>query len=248
MALTRLQMANEVLDNLSRDGSATTRSGVTLSTMAVRWLNRAQRQIARKYDMLFKTSTSSTVDGQQTYSFPSNLRAVFSIKLESGINSRKLTCVMPWEFDNLVPLPSNDTETISKYYVPYKASNQFELYKIPDAAYTLRMRHSIWPTDLATDSSNTDYAAFNIDLDDALIFLATSYGFKYLQELVDARSWRKDGWDRVEEVWMAERESFPDWAPSGRGFTVGVYAPPGEYYNNPFISEGGSYGGREYYY
>lgn len=249
MSLTRLEMANEVLDNLARDGSATTRSGTTLSDLAVRWLNRAQRQVARRRDMLFKISTSTTIDGTQTYAFPSNIRSVFSIKLEDGANSRKLACVMPWEFDSRVPLPSNDTETIPRYYIPYKASNQFELYKIPDAGYTLRMRHSYWPTDLASDSTTSDYHTANIDLDDVLIFLATSYGFKYLQELVDARSWRKDGWDRLQEVWEAERHSFPDWAPHGTGFGVsGMGTSYGEYYNNPFFYEEPMYGGREYTY
>lgn len=248
MSLTRLQMANEVLDNLGRDGSATTRSGTTLSDMAVRWLNRAQRQVARRYDLIFEQSTATTLDGIKTYAFPSNVRSVFTVRLEDGVNSRKLTVVMPWEFDSRIPKPDVWTESKPWYYIPYKASNQFELYPIPDSGYTLRMRHSSWPTDLAADASTTDYSSFNIDLDDVLIFLATSYGFKYLQEIVDARSWRSDGWDRMKEVWIAERNSFPDWAPSGSGFSVTHgYNPRGEYYNNPFVaSAGGLNGGREH--
>lgn len=235
MSLTRLEMVNEVLDTVNRSSAATTRSGVTLSDMAVRWLNRAQRQLARRYDMLFKTSTASTVASQQTYAFPDTLRAVFSVKLEDGLNSRKLKCVMPWAFDKRVPKPDEDTEERPTYYIPYKASNQFDLYRIPDDAYTLRMRHSSWPADLSSDSSVSDYWDAYIDVDDVLITLAVAAAFRFYQELIDARDWNKRGWEAARAVWLAERESFPDWAPSGEDPMYAEVSLTGEYYNNPFM-------------
>lgn len=237
MALTRLQMANEVLDNIGRSSTAETQSGATMSDMAVRWLNRAQREIARRYDLLFKISTATTVASIQTYSMPSNIRSLYSMVVEDGLESRKLICVMPWEFDRCVPKPSEATTGRPDYYVPYKLANQFELYRIPDAAYTLRMRHSIWPADLSADGSTSDYDTLNVNIDDVLVCIATSYGWKHLQELTDAAKWYKDGMDQIERVYISERHSFPDWAPAGVGFITGAPASVGEYYNDPFVKE-----------
>jgi hypothetical protein len=234
MALTRIQIITEALDNLSRLGSGTTRSSTTLSTMGARWVNRAQVEVARKYDMLFKTSTASTLASTQTYAFPTNLRALYTLICEDGTNSRKLKLLMPWQFSKLVAKPSEEPTNRPGFYVPYNYSNQFELFPIPDAAYILRMRHSCWPTDLSTDAATSDYHVYGIDLDDVLVYLVTSYGYQWLQELVDAKYWRDQAMLRLKEVYTAERDSFPDWDPKGEGFsTESTYI--GEYYNDPFV-------------
>ena len=96
MALTRLQMVTEALDNMSRASTGTMRSATTLATMGARWVNRAQVEVARKYDMLFKPSTASTLADTQTYAFPSNLRALYTLTCEDGTNSRcVLVCELP---------------------------------------------------------------------------------------------------------------------------------------------------------
>jgi len=232
-------MSGEVLDNLGREGSAETRNGTTLSDMSVRWLNRAQLQAARKYNILFKTSTATTVADVQTYTFPATLRSLYSLRLENGIESRKLTCIMPWDFDKAVSKPDEDFTSTPTYYIPYKATNEFELYRIPDDTYTLRLRYSMWPADLALDASTSSYQVAGIDADDATIALATSYGYAYLQELVDATKWREAGWMLWKMISDATRDIFPDWAPREMGFSIyDSQELPGEYYNNPFVLRG----------
>lgn len=236
MALTRLQMANEVLDNLSRTGTSITRSGTTLSDRVVVWLNRAQTYIVRDYDMLFARSTTYTVAAQQTYAFPSNINAIYSMTIQNGTQSWKLKCVMPWEFDRYAANPSSDTNTQSAIYIPYKTTGDFELYPIPDDVYTLNLRYSTIPTALATDASTTDYSALGIDVDDVLIKYATSEGYKYLQELVDSAKWEADARASAKKVY-ANTQGSPDWSPSGNGFPGPGWSGYGisSYWNNPFI-------------
>lgn len=235
MALTRLQMSNEVLDNLGRAGAGTSVSGSTLSTLAARWINRAQTRFARKYDILFRISTATTITSQQSYALPTNLRALYSFRLEDGLSSIKLNLVMPWEFDDYYPKPNEHTTGRPSLYIPYKSTNTFELFRIPDTGYTMRIRHSIWPAELSSDGATTDYQAASIDTDDILIAYATYFAFKYLQEFTDAATWRKEGDELAEDVWMQEQKAFPDWMPVARGFNARNRVVLGEYYNDPLI-------------
>jgi hypothetical protein len=226
-------MATEVLDNLGRRGDATVQSGMALSTLAARWLNRAQNDLARMYDMLFYTSTTLTTSAVSSYVFPTGMRALYTLRVEDGLSSRKLECVMPWEMDSLVPKPNESTLRRPDIYTPYGTS--FELYSIPNTVYTLRFRCSGWPTPLAADASTSDYHTFAIDADDVLVSLATTYGYRYLQEATDASEWQKRSNEMAQRIYIANRNRFPDWAPAGRGFVAGLSYRAGEYYNDPFI-------------
>jgi hypothetical protein len=230
--LTRLQMATEVLDNISRSSVGQTRSQTTLANRVVTWLDRAGVKIARQEDLLFQIATAPTVADQLSYVFPENIRAVYSLRLEDGNNSIKLQCYMPWEFDQMVPKPDTTTTARPSVYIPYKTTNTFELYSIPDDSYTMRLRYSYWPASLTTDSSVSDYTY----MDDVLIYYATSEGFKWLQELKDADFWQKRGDEALVAAIKAEREAYPDWEQKGRGFSSQTpYI--GEYYNDPFVRE-----------
>lgn len=238
--LTHLEMRTEVLDNLTQDASATTANGVSLSTMATRWLNRAQLRIARKHNLIWEEQTSATVHAQKSYNFDSNLRSVSTFRIEDGTNSRKLVCVMPTKFDQLYPKPDNEAEGLPTIYVPFENTNTFELFKIPDAAYVLRLRCSMWPTNLTGDSQYADYTF----LDDVIIAYATMYGYQWLQEMNDAKFWRSVGDDELRSQLIAEVSKFPDWAPVSEGFTAQGASYIGEYWNDPFVTSsatGGSY-------
>jgi hypothetical protein len=234
MALTRLQMVTEALDNMSRVVTGEMRSSTTLATMGARWANRAQVEVSRKYDFIFKTSTASTLASTQTYALPSNLNSLYTLILEDGLNSRKLKCVMPWQFAKAIAKPDEQPTGKPVYYIPHKTNGQFDLFPIPDAAYTIRMFHSTLPADMSTDGAISDFQNNNTDLDDVLVYLITSYGYQWLQELVDAKYWRDQAFSRLDEVYKNVRGTFPDWDPRGLGFHVGsTYL--GEYYNDPFV-------------
>lgn len=229
--LTRLQMSTEVLDNLSRSSSGITRNQATLATRVVTWLDRASLKVARQEDLLFSIATATTIADQKDYAMPDNIRALFSIRVENGLNSRKLECAMPRDFDLKAPKPNEITSFVPSIYVPYKTTNTFELFPIPDQAYILRLRYSFWPGRLATDASLSDYSY----MDDVLIYYATSEGFKWLQELKDADFWQKRGDEALAAAIRAERDAFPDWEPVLEGFSLTSRGVMGEYWNNPFI-------------
>lgn len=244
MALTRLEMVTEALDNMSRAGDGTMRSNTTLLTMGARWANRAQMEVARKYDFIYKTSTATAVANQKTYAFPDNLGGLYTMILENASSpsqSRKLQCLMPWEFAKAIAKPESVSTNIPIYYIPHKTNLQFELFPIPDATYTLRLFASYSPADMTTDSSISDYSTNNVDVDDVLVALITSYGFQWLQELVDSKYWREYAFERLDEAWKDIRGMFPDWAPRGLGFSA-KDSYVGEYYNDPFIIKEPYYG------
>ena len=244
MALTRLQMVTEALDNMSRSADGTMRSNTTLLAMGARWANRAQVETARKYDLIFKTSVSYTLASQQTYAFPESLHGLYRLILEdpaSPSQARKLQCIMPWEMARVIPQPNNQVNRIPVYYMPYKSNLQFDLFPIPDKAYLLRMFAAFHPADMMTDNDISDYQNNGVDVDDVLVGLITSYGFQWLQEMVDAKYWRDYAMERLQEAWKNTRDLFPDWAPKGLGFSAkDTYV--GEYYNDPFIIKEPYYG------
>lgn len=233
--LTRTQLENEALDNVAKSGVLALQSGTTLSTRMTTWVNRSQLWIARKADLLQYTATASTVASQLTYALPNNFRKIFSLRLQDGQESRKIKCIMPWEFDRNVPQPTNQTTQRSWFYVPYKDTQTFELFPIPDAAYTLKLRYSLYPSDFTAANAVSQYT----NCDDAIIAYATMFAFRWLQELKDAASWEKFGNDIIEQVIETndESEQYPDWAPSGEGFTINDQYYTGDYYNNPFIRD-----------
>lgn len=238
--LTRLQMANEALDNCAKSSSLTLQSGTTLATRMAIFINRAQFLIARREDFLQAIASTSTVASQQSYSFPSRLRSVFSLRVglnSTDFNGRKLTAVMPWEMDTKIPYPATIATQIPTFYVPYENTLTFELISIPDQAYAMTLRYSYFPTYLSTDAAFSDYT----DLDDALVAYATMYGFRWLQEVKDATYWENIGNTIVADHRKLIEDMNPDWAPFSEGFSVkGGMGYTGEYWNNPLVNNSNS--------
>jgi hypothetical protein len=233
--LTRQQIENEALDNAAKSGALTLQSGTLLSSRITTWVNRAQLMIARRSDLLQATATMSTVANQQTYSFPSNFDSIYTLKLEDGLESRKVTCILPWQFDKEIPLPSSMVSERSWFYVPYKSTGTFELFPIPDDVYTMRLRYSYFPTDFTSSTGVSEYS----NLDDAIVAYTTSLIFQWLQELKDASTWRKIG-DEIVDITTkkaSDEEQFIDWAPIAQGYSASAESSfVGDYVNNPFVT------------
>lgn len=232
--MTQQDIANEALDNVAKKDVLTLQSGVTLATRMTIFVNRAQLWIARRSDILYNTYTATTIVNQQSYALPPAMRRLFSIRLLDGLQSRKLTCVLPWEMDKKIPSPSSITTGRSGYYTPYGDTLNFELFPIPDAAYTLKLRSSVYPTDFTSPTAVSQYT----NCDDALVAYSTMFAFRWLQELKDAASWEKFGDDIIDKVDELNSESiiFPDWSPQAEGFSIsGDAFFIGEDYNNPFV-------------
>jgi hypothetical protein len=232
---SRLDMATEVLDNLARSSSGLTRNQVQLSTRVVTWLNRAQvwaaRESARQGTFLLTyIATANTVAAQKDYALPSDVLALFDIRLENGLQTVQLKPIMPWTFDRLMPKPDTQTNRQPYYYTPYRSTNTFELFPIPDIVYVMRIRYAQYATPLTTDAQLSDFS----HVDDALIFKATEYGYRWLQEVQDANTWKERAKEALQQTLDAESAKYPDWEPVAQGFTSTPLYFTGDYYNDPF--------------
>jgi len=164
--LTLTQMENEIRYNL---GGRT-----DLDSRLVTFLNWAQTEIARQYtfrELQQTDTTKTTVDGQDYIAAPTGIKDLFSIRLLDGTSSRKLIYVPDRTFDALVPKPDEYTEGRPSHF--YVWGGNFYLWRIPDDAYSTRIRYSSWPTDLSGSGDTSDL----VKLDEALVALATAKAF-----------------------------------------------------------------------
>lgn len=225
MAMTRSEMRTEVRYNIKRtsDGVADTRINT--------WLNWAQAQLAdwHTYEEMRKKYTGNTEDGEVNYGFPSNMKDIHAMTLQDGASSRKLIYVPAREFESKVPRAEQASEGLSTYYVDYGLN--FELYRIPDADYELRLRCSTYPSDMTSD---TDYSTL-LRKDSLICAVATMFGFLSLRELEDATYWKNEVVAPLYASSLSSDHSAEDWTPVARGFDTRTTSNFGEYHTNPLI-------------
>ena len=227
MAMTGTNFIDEVRANIKRtsDGVAATR--------IMTWVNWSQAQIAdwHTYEEMDRVYTGATVASQKRYGFPDNMKDIMSITVQDGASSSKLIYVYFREFDSKVPRPEQTTEGRPNWYVDF--GTQFELYRIPDTAYVLNLRASIYPTDYSTSTTGT---ASSLVRKDALITsVATMFGFLSLRELEDAIYWKNEV---AKPLYIASLESDHrdvDWTPVARPFNTSADRI-GEYVSNPLVN------------
>lgn len=229
---TASTLINRCLDNLAKGGTVTTRSGSTLSDLAMGWLNSAMVHMSRKHDFsdLKKEYTSATVANQKNYTKPTDCKHVRDLVLLDGSSSIKLVPVTVREFDKLIPYPENNTTGRPNWYVEH--GDCIDLYRIPDAVYTMHMKTVQWPT---TITATTDSLTYKTDKDDIIVSYMCAEGFKHFQMYEDAKWWEADFMIKFKEA-MINDEFMPDWNPVGRGFdsgesTIGI----GDPWNNPWV-------------
>lgn len=222
------------LDNLSRAGVGVTRSGTTLSTKGIDWLNAAMRKIANAYDFqeLYTSTTQATADGTKTYAFPTDYNTIFSLRLRDGTSSIKLMRVPSRELDRFYARPEEDAEDKPVWYIPY--GDNYELYPIPDAVYTIDIRYALAPTVVTATTDLISYVPFR---DDVIVASMTSEGFKMYQMYEDATFWENE-FQRILKEQINSAEDYSDLDLQGRGFdSQGFYRLSGEYWNNPLIAD-----------
>ncbi len=234
--LTHEQLRDEVREHM---GNRTDITDAKLTTA----LNLSQVRMARMHDFrelqTTETGTLTFADVPATDKFVNfstilssgTIDDVISFILHDGTTtsrSRKLERWTPRQLDQLVPnsaLASVST-FLPEYYIMW--NDKFELYRIPDQAYSYIVRLIVRPIALTTDSQTSDFE----DSDDLLIFLATSYYFNKLGEH-----------DRANQFFVVFGDEFkkrkdddldnPDKniKPRHVDLDVGVI----DYWNNPFI-------------
>ena len=227
MAMDREALRDEVRANIKR-----TTSGVA-NTRINQWLDWGQTYVAdlHTYEEMRKKYTASTADGTKLYTFPSEMKDIYTLTVQDGASSQALIYVPARHFDNIVPRSEQTSENRPRWYVDYGAS--FECYPIPDAVYTLNMRCSIYPSDFSADTSESTLLR-----KDALIAaLATTFGFWSLREIEDATYWGSQIVPFLYKASLSSDHSGEDWKPVARGFDSrsGGTGLVGEYWTSPFV-------------
>jgi len=222
-------LITETLDNLSRASTTTTRSGATLSSQAMSWLNRTQLEASKATNFveLERLYQSATVDGTKNYSFPVNYKEILTVRCIDGTNSFKLRVMLSHIFDKYFPYPEGDSEDRPNIYVP--RGNSFDLYPIPDGIYTVQCRVNLLPTIVTTTA---DLISFEPSKEDMLVSGMTYRGFRYLQMYEDAAYWKGEYRDLLRQA-VLNNEACPDWEPVGHGFDT-EQVITGDYWKKPF--------------
>ena len=184
MSMTRSNMVDEVRENIKRKETAYSDARI------IRRLDWAQQYICdlHTYEEMRKVYEGETVASRKRYGFPTRMKDIYSMTLQDGSSSRKLTYKFGRQFDRSIPRPETAGEGRCSLYVDYGLN--FELYKIPNAVYDLILRCSVYAKDM-TGHDDGDNATSDLLRKDALIVaLATWFGFLSLREVEDADYWK----------------------------------------------------------
>lgn len=226
MSMDREDFRDEVRENIRR-----TTVGVS-DTRINRWLDWSQQYLCdlhtyEEMRILDKT-TLKTASGDNSLSWPTRMKDLYSVTVQDGARSRKLIYVPANRFDEIVPRAALFSENIPEWYVDYGST--FELFPIPDAIYTCPTRISQYAIDFADDN------AISVLLrKDALITaIATTFGFWSLRELEDASYWGAEMVPPLYEASLSGDHSGEDWTPVARGFGITQSTVQGNWWQNPF--------------
>jgi len=146
----------------------------------------SQLRLARihDFDELRQKATATTVvtsdaEADKTLSFPTltdaRIRKIYSMRLvdsAGSIMARKLKKVLTKNWDKVIPEPEFYSRGSPTHYTVY-SNNEFELWKVPDIAYTINIRVSRWPKQVAITGEGNSIDLENVD--DLIITLSTSY-------------------------------------------------------------------------
>jgi len=223
--MTRAELRDEVRFNLKRSSDALPDTRINT------WLNWALQFVAdlHTYEEMRVNETDTTPsDGTNTMNFPSNMKDLYSVRVQDGASSVKLEYVFPRLFDRIVPYPSASSRARPGYYVDY--GTQYELFPIPDKEYPLLIRCSVYPSPMTSDNDTPSL----LRKDALLVAVATVFGFWSLREVEDAAYWGKEIVPQLFKASVASDHSGEDWTPIARPFRVRTSSLVGEWWKNPF--------------
>jgi len=254
MALTRLDILSEAANNVGRklatvaaDGTTTFKSRLitALNESVQPWVARgvvppSDQDPGTPNGFMFtefnKTADMSTSNGTKAYSWPVatdlNFREAYDLTLVDGSNSRQLSYLSRRKLDALFPDPTTwPSKARPKWYTRF--GKGFEVLPIPDAAYTLRARMSVWPQDLTSDTQTPDL----IYKDDLMVARLTGEAFAMLQEYeADASEWYAKSVTLLRDAIAGDPRDW-DWEPVVEAYLTAP-SPVGEYWKNPFVGLG----------
>lgn len=204
-----------------------------LTTHAQTWFNWALHRIDRVCDMkgLEVRANASTVINQKEYALPSDCKYIETIRLIDGANSRYLIAVDSREFDQKIPYPEQSTTGRPDWYVEWESI--FELYRIPNAVYTMLMRYWKWQDEITLDATSPEIA----HSDDIIVQALVAEIWKNTEELT------KEATAHAALIQMlyahkGVEKMHPDFEPKAKAFQGGAKGFVAEEgWKNPFLKE-----------
>lgn len=223
--LTRDQMVTEICDIVGKSTSGVSVSGATLqSRVQTYYLNWAQRRIAKAYDfyeLMGNQTSATTVASVKTYPLETgtnnlgltSVKNINSVVLIDGSNTYRSRRLEFWHyrrFDDQFPRPENYPIDIPSLYT--RQGDNLELFRIPDAAYTLKIRYSKWPTVFSSGSQVSDFS----NKDELLVTGGVLETYLALEEYADAAIWLSKFVGQLKD--SISEEGDPDWEPRAEFF------------------------------
>ena len=183
MAQTYSQLLATVQGHL---GGRTDKNAVILRELndAQRFIVRTALRFGHELSSLMLFQSTVTGAGTSRYALPSTIAALYDLVLIDGDSSCKLPRRGVRSKDRAYPYPENDSQGRPTEYMVF--DDYFELYPVPDAVYTVRMRFAKWPTEFTTSSTTGSDIE---EADDILVALTTAKVFYHLQEFDKAAEW-----------------------------------------------------------
>lgn len=225
MAMDREEMRDEVRENLKRNVSGFSNGRINTH---LNWSQDYLSDLHTYEEMRSNDTSRSTTASSVSVTWPTRMKDLYSATVQDGARSRKLIYVHARNFDREVPRPATYTENIPDWYVDYGST--FELFPIPDAVYSLKIRCSVHPADFASDAT----ASSLLRKDALLCAMATVFGFWSLRELEDATYWGAQVVPPLYEASLTGDHSGEDWVPIARGFQIDAPTLQGSWWTNPF--------------
>lgn len=233
MALTGANLTDEIQAVTGR-----TAAGEPLvdTTRCARWLNEAQKKIARKCVDLecLHFNNRASIDTTQTLRYAvaditvgdtSNMESVnrvFDVYYLDGNNSRHLTYMFPDEFDVAYPDPTHTDVAKDRPTHWTRRGNYIEIFPLCQTAYCdddLRFVGDFWPHDLTTDDATySDICG----ADEGLIAYGAWKAWNSIggpQAALEALKWKKTFNDWLDEF-KADNETLHEW--DGNMYAEGI--------------------------
>ncbi len=148
MAMDREEFRDEVRENIRRNTTGVSDARIN------RWLDWSQQYLCDLHtyeEMRVLDTSKSTVASNNALTWPDRMKDLYTVTAQDGARSRKLIYVLARRFDEVVPRAAIFSENLPEWYVDYGST--FELFPIPDAVYSCRIRISRYAIDFADDDA-----------------------------------------------------------------------------------------------
>jgi len=234
MGMNRGEMSDEVASIVGRSGDT------AFETRIDTYIYWTMMRIARRHDFKearkIKTDLATTAD-VKTYELGgalasdwsiTNVKTIHDMRLIDGANSRILVPKFYETVDANLPRPEQWSTGRPKHYVRW--GNYIELIEhIPNDAYTIYIRYTVWPTEPSGDSSDLFYS----NLDDVISCGTAAIAFNNIQQFDNALDKGIEAEGNFQLAVYADGYD-PDMTFKGEGFDT-KDAVTGQYWAKPFI-------------